>query len=212
MASTNTQIQVFENSHLNAKLQAVEFNGEPAFVAKDICEYFGDSHYRRSLARLDADEKGVTPLATPGGTQNVSVVTEAGLYNLLFHMQPQNKKHLPKGEFEKRIAKLKAFKRWVTHEVLPSIRRTNGYVTPETLDKIARNPEAIYELAAALLEEREQRHQAEEKLQYLKPKTPFGSTSRFNGKPRIALVNPYWRTMKTTVITETTEYQLSLFE
>ena len=78
-------------------------DGEPWFAVKDICEYFGDKHYRRSVGRLDDDEKGVTPFDTPGGIQHMAVVNEPGLYNLLFIMQPQKKEHMTKEEYEARV-------------------------------------------------------------------------------------------------------------
>lgn len=108
-------------------------DGEPWFVAKDVCEIFGDTNYRRSVARLDDDEKGVSPVSTPGGVQEMTVVNEAGLYSLLFHMQPQKKSHMSHEQYEQRVQALKKFKRWVTHEVLPTIRQTGGYVADDDL-------------------------------------------------------------------------------
>jgi len=108
-------------------------DGELWFVAKDVCEIFGDTNYRRSVARLDEDEKGVSPVNTPGGVQEMTVVNEAGLYSLLFHMQPQKKSHMSQEQYEQRVQALKKFKRWVTHEVLPTIRQTGGYVADDDL-------------------------------------------------------------------------------
>ena len=123
-------------------------DGEPWFAVKDICEYFGDKHYRRSVGRLDDDEKGVTPFDTPGGIQHMTVVNEPGLYNLLFIMQPQKKEHMTKEKYEARVNGIKEFKRWVTHDVLPAIRRHGSYSIqiPQTY------PEAL-RLAADLAEE-----------------------------------------------------------
>ena len=102
---------------------------EPWFVGKDIAEYFGDSNYRRSLARLDEDEKGVSQIATLGGTQQMTIINESGLYSLMFYMQPQKAKGVSQNDtlINERIIKLKKFKRWVTSEVLPSIRKTGHY-------------------------------------------------------------------------------------
>lgn len=61
------------------EVRVVIRDGEPWFVAKDVCEVFGDTNYRRSVSRLDEDEKGVSPLDTPGGTQSMTVVNEAGM-------------------------------------------------------------------------------------------------------------------------------------
>ncbi len=101
-------------------------NGEPWWVVKDVCEVFGDSHYLRSVSRLDEDEKGMTRIDTPGGLQNMMIVDESGLYSLLFLMQPQQGNISGKMR-DQRIDYLKRFKRWITHEVLPSIRKTGSY-------------------------------------------------------------------------------------
>jgi len=115
------------------QVRTVLKDGEPWFVAKDVCEVFGDTNYRRSISRLDGDEKGVSPVDTPGGKQDVTIVNEAGLYTLLFHMQPQKKKTMTEEQYEERVQSLKRFKRWVTHDVLPIIRKTGGYVANEDM-------------------------------------------------------------------------------
>lgn len=116
-----SNIQVFENSEFG-KIRAMRGeDGEPMFVAKDICAALEIKNSRDALARLDDDEKGVVLTDTPGGEQQVQAVNEAGLYVLVLgSRKPQ----------------AKAFKRWVTHEVLPAIRRDGGYMaardeTPE---------------------------------------------------------------------------------
>lgn len=86
--------------------------GEPLWVAKDVCAVLDLKDVNRSLSKLDEDEKGTQTLSTLGGMQKMSVINEAGLYNLIFR---SNK------------PEAKPFKRWVTHEVLPSIRKTGSY-------------------------------------------------------------------------------------
>jgi len=88
-------------------------NGEPWWVAKDVCEVLGIKQPTRATEGLDDDEKGVTTIHTPGGRQQVLTVNEAGLYSLILRS---------------RKPEAKAFKRWITHDVLPAIRRTGGYV------------------------------------------------------------------------------------
>lgn len=122
---TNALQRVFE--YEGRQVRTVMIDGEPWFVARDVCEVFGDTHYRRSVGRLDEDEKGVTPLSTPGGTQPITVVNEPGLYTLLFNMQPQKRKSMTDEEYQDRVDGLRRFRRWVTHEVLPSIRQTGSY-------------------------------------------------------------------------------------
>lgn len=90
----------------------VDVNGEPWFVAKDVCECLDIGNSRDAVAALDEDEKGVDSIDTPGGAQEMSIISEAGLYSLILRS---------------RKPEAKAFKRWITHEVLPAIRKTGGY-------------------------------------------------------------------------------------
>ncbi len=128
------ELKVFNNPEFGS-IRTTEVNGKPYFVGKDVCEIFGDTNYRRSLARLDDEDKGVSQISTPGGLQNMTIVNESGLYSLLFYMQPQKGKGVSQSDdaLEKRIEKLRQFKHWVTAEVLPTIRKTGGYVNNEDL-------------------------------------------------------------------------------
>ena len=119
-------LQVFENPEFGS-IRTVEIGGEPWFVLKDICEAFGEKNYRRVSSRLDDDEKGVSQISTPGGNQSMTIVNEAGLYSALFYMQPEKARNVSDKYIEGRKKQLKKFKRWVTAEVLPSIRKTGGY-------------------------------------------------------------------------------------
>jgi prophage antirepressor-like protein len=87
-------------------------NGEPMWVAKDICDILGISKYRDAVAKLDDDEGCPLKVDTLGGTQEMICINESGLYTLILR---SNK------------PEAKPFKKWVTHEVLPSIRKTGGY-------------------------------------------------------------------------------------
>lgn len=99
-------------------------DGEPWWVAADVCDALEHSNSRMALDRLEPDEKGVSDVYTPGGRQQMAIVNESGLYNLIF---------------ASRVEKAKEFRRWVTHEVLPSIRKTGSYVSPSArLKKYAR--------------------------------------------------------------------------
>ena len=91
-------------------------SGELLFVAADVCAALDLPATHKAVARLDADEKGRNSIPTPGGSQEMTVVNESGLYNLILGS---------------RKPKAKAFKRWVTHEVLPSIRRTGQYAAAQ---------------------------------------------------------------------------------
>ena len=99
-------LQVFKNDEINANVRVIEKNGEYWFVAKDVCDALGIQNSRDTIAKLlDDDEKGVASIYTLGGPQQINIVNEPGLYKLIFGS---------------RKPEAKAFKRWVTHEVLPS--------------------------------------------------------------------------------------------
>lgn len=151
--------RVFE--YEGQQVRTVVIDGQPWFVAKDVCDVFGDTHYRRSVGRLDEDEKGVTPLSTPGGVQQITVVNESGLYTLLFNMQPQKKQTMTDEEYEERVGRLRRFRRWVTHEVLPSIRQYGLYATDDVVNQILADPDFGIQLLTSYKEERDRRLQAE---------------------------------------------------
>lgn len=89
--------------------------GDPWFVAADVCAVLQLPETHKAVARLDDDEKDRNSIPTPGGSQSMTVVSESGLYNLVLGS---------------RKAEAKRFKRWVTHEVLPAIRKTGSYAVP----------------------------------------------------------------------------------
>ena len=124
------ELQIFSNDQFGQIRTTVE-NGEPLFVLKDVCAVFGDQNYRRVSSRLDDDEKGVSQINTPGGIQNMVVVNEAGVYSALFAMQPEKARGVSDEYIEERAAQIKHFKRWITHEVIPTIRKTGGYVNDD---------------------------------------------------------------------------------
>lgn len=113
------EIQTFESDQFGTVRAIRDENGEPMFVAKDVCAAL--SIAPTAASRLDEDEKGLRLTQTPGGEQNVLLVTEPGFYRLVL---------------KSRKTEAKAFQRWVTHEVLPALRRDGGYMvardeTPE---------------------------------------------------------------------------------
>lgn len=105
--------RVFPFSYRDSKVRLIIQNGEPWFVAKDVCDVLGYVNSRKAVSdHLDADEKGVTICDTLGGKQEVSIISESGLYTLILR---SNK------------PEARPFRRWVTHEVLPSLRRSGVY-------------------------------------------------------------------------------------
>ena len=91
--------------------------GEPLFCAKDLCEALGIVSYRNKVAKLDIDEKVLYKMHTMGGVQNMQLVTEPGMYKIILTCRDATTKNTP----------AHAFCRWVTHEVLPSIRKDREY-------------------------------------------------------------------------------------
>ncbi len=129
-------LQVF--TYRGTQVRTTIIDGQPWFCAADVCRVLEISNSRDAVGRLDEDEKGVVLTDTPGGPQEMLHVNEPGLYALILTSRKPG---------------AKAFKRWVTHEVLPEIRKTGfyslgGYQIPKTL------PEAL-RLAADLAEENE---------------------------------------------------------
>lgn len=109
-------MQVFTNN-MFGQVRVVQRDGEPWFVAADVCKALETD--RTATRRLDDDEKGVHSTHTPGGHQDVTIVNEPGLYTLVLGS---------------RKPEAKLFKRWITHEVIPAIRKTGGYIAgQETL-------------------------------------------------------------------------------
>lgn len=104
------ELQVFD--YKEHPVRMVEQADGPWWVLKDVCEALDISDHKSVSRRLDDDEKGVDFIPTPGGQQEVTVINEPGLYSVILR---SNK------------PEAKAFKRWITHEVLPSIRATGGY-------------------------------------------------------------------------------------
>lgn len=121
-------------------------DGEPCWVASDIAKILGYAAAKDMTRMLDADEKGRRIVPTLGGEQEMTVITEAGLYACIL------KSRVPTG---------REFKRWVTHEVLPSIRKRGGYLTAEAAEQALTDPDFIIRLATELKEERAGRAMAE---------------------------------------------------
>lgn len=109
------EIMKFDNERFGS-IRALSMGGEPWFVAKDVCNALGLGNTGQAIAKLDQDEKGITNVDTLGGIQQVSTISEPGFYKLVL---------------KSRKPEAKAFQRWVTHEVLPSIRRDGAYVASD---------------------------------------------------------------------------------
>ena len=113
--TTQTQLSTFNFESKSIRTLAI--NNEPWFVAKDLCNAINISNYRDAIERLDDDEKGVALTDTLGGKQEMAVVSESGMYTLILRCRDAVKK----GSIPHR------FRKWVTSEVLPTIRKTGKY-------------------------------------------------------------------------------------
>ena len=153
MADMN-RLKIFKNDNLGL-VRTLEINGEPWFVGKDIAVALGYSNPRDALSKhVDSEDKGVAECATLGGSQDLTVINESGLYSLILSSKLPN---------------AKAFKRWVTSEVLPAIRKHGLYATEELIA----NPDLAIEAFKALKEEREARKALEAENTVMRPKALF---------------------------------------
>ena len=165
------ELQVF--SYEGKEVRTLQIGGEPWWVAKDVCDVFGETNRNRAMQTLDEDEKGYTQMNTPGGNQQLAVVNEAGLYALLFAMQPTKARGVSEAYIADREQKLRNFKRWVTHEVLPSIRKHGAYLTADKLEEIMNDPDAWIKVLTALKEERQAKERLQLQAEADKPKVVF---------------------------------------
>jgi anti-repressor protein len=140
-----SDIQSFDFN--GSSLRVIDQDGEPWFVAKDVCDVLNHSNPRMAVSSLDEDEKDVNKVYTLGGEQSVIIINESGLYSLVLR---SNK------------PEAKAFKKWVTSEVLPSIRKHGGYLTAAKTEELIANPDLIIQMAQSLKDEREKRKLAEQ--------------------------------------------------
>ena len=109
-----TEIQTFKHEQFGEIRTMVDEKGEPWFVGKDVARRLGYINPEKALrVHVDDEDKGVSEMGTPGGTQKVTFINESGLYSLVL---------------ASKLPQAKAFKRWVTAEVLPQIRKTGGYI------------------------------------------------------------------------------------
>ena len=118
----NTNIQIF-TSDVFGEIRTCQVNNQIMFVGKDVATALGYVNVLKAIrTHVDGEDKGVNELVTPGGTQRIIFINESGLYSLIL---------------SSKLPQAKAFKRWVTSEVLPSIRRTGRYELPQQIPALA---------------------------------------------------------------------------
>lgn len=145
----------------NRQIRIIIIENEPWFVAKDVCEVLDISKHRDAVARLDEDERGSVIVDTLGGQQEMAAINESGLYSLIM---------------VSRKPEAKVFKRWVTHEVLPAIRKHGGYLTPAKIEEVLLNPDTLIQLAQNLKAEQERNKALSSKVEQDKPKVLFADS------------------------------------
>ena len=126
----DNKIEVFKNEQFG-EIRTALIENEPWFVAVDVCRALEIGNSSQAISRLDADEKMITLISNEGnkrGNPNMTVVNEPGLYTLIL---------------SSRKPEAKAFKRWITHDVIPMIRKTGGYMTDSLLERIQKEPAVI---------------------------------------------------------------------
>ncbi|ANJ26781.1 phage antirepressor KilAC domain-containing protein [Agromyces aureus] len=141
-----TSMEIVSHAFNGVQVRAeIDEHGDPWFIAADVCRVLEHTNPTMAVAALDDDEKGLSNVETPGGAQLLVSVSEAGLYSLILRS---------------RKPEAKAFKRWITHEVLPSIRHTGQYV--------AESPEQL--MARALVQAQQTLEQSAARIAELEPR------------------------------------------
>lgn len=153
----NNNLMIFENPEFGA-VRSILIDGDPWFVAADVCKALELEKTNRALSRLDDDEKGAHSVSTPGGRQRMSIISESGLYSLILGS---------------RKPEARAFKRWITHEVIPSIRKHGAYMTDSLLDALEAHPEAVPEYPNRLRSENARNRELTRRLRLALPKAEY---------------------------------------
>lgn len=152
------ELKIFQNEEFGDLRTVTDENGNPWFVASDICKALDLSNPTVAVSRLDDDERTKFNLGRQGLT---NVVNEYGMYSLIMASRKEE---------------AKKFKRWVTHDVLPTIRKHGAYMSDEVIEKTLTDPDYLIRLATNLKEERAKRMLAEAEVTRNRPKVLFADT------------------------------------
>lgn len=153
-----TDLQIFNSPEFGA-IRTIEKDGEPWFVGKDVATELGYKDTVNALkSHVDAEDKGGWQITTQFGDKETTIINESGLYSLVL---------------SSKLPTAKKFKRWVTNEVIPSIRKHGAYMTPETLEKVLLSPDTLMQLAQNLKDEQEKRKALEAQIESQKPAVLF---------------------------------------
>src|SRR5690625_1306110 len=151
----NQLTKMFEGKELTI----IEKGNEPHFLLRDVCNILGIGHVATVRKRLEDDVVSNYPIKDRlGRTQQATFVNEDGLYDVIL---------------DSRKPEAKKFRKWITSEVIPSIRKHGAYMTPEKIEEVLLSPDTLIKLANNLKEEQEKRKQAEQVIEEQKPKVLF---------------------------------------
>lgn len=151
-------LKIFKNSEFG-EIRIVPINNEPWFIGSEIAKILSYTNPSKAIRdHVDPEEKLTERIVLAGQGRDVTIINESGLYSLIL---------------SSKLPTAKRFKRWVTSEVLPAIRKHGAYLTEQKVEEILTNPDTIIKLATQLKEEREARKQAEQMIEAQKPKVIF---------------------------------------
>ena len=152
-----SNIQIF--NYNSVEVRTIQKDGEPWFVLRDVCNVLGLGTPARVAERLDPDEVSQTHITdSMGRQQETTIINESGLYNVILRSDKPE---------------AKPFRKWVTSEVLPTIRRHGMYATPDTVEKMLADPDTTIKLLETIKQERAARMALEAKAEADKPKVLF---------------------------------------
>lgn len=179
------ELKVFTNP-VFGKVRTISKDGEPWFVAVDVCRALELANSRLAVSRLDEDERNTVCLTDGNrGNPNITIINEAGLYTLVL---------------SSRKPEARAFKRWITHEVIPDIRKHGMYMTPDVVEGFLANPDAMIQALTAYRDEKARRIAAESekaalavKLEEAAPKIAFADG--FAASPDCVKIEEFARTL-----------------
>ena len=143
----------------NSEIRTTVIDGTPHFVGKDVAEILGYKRTADAIAsHVDSEDKGVGEIETPGGVQKLVVINESGLYSLVL---------------SSKLPSAKKFKRWVTNDVLPDIRKHGAYLSNDKIEEILTDPETIISLAQQVKDERAKNALLTQQVAESRPKADY---------------------------------------
>ena len=156
-----TDLQIFNSPEFGA-IRTIEKDGEPWFVGKDVAAILGYGDTDQALRKhIDDEVKLTRRFDGSGQNRQMTIINESGLYSLVL---------------SSKLPTAKKFKRWVTNEVIPSIRKHGAYMTPDKLEEVLLKPDTLIQLAQNLKAEQEKRRALEVKMEEQKPKVLFAES------------------------------------